>query len=116
MERFAYILVCIVAIAALAMIMMVIIAVLKVSSEQDGAYDMTERIKFQAREGLRQRDEYTNEVYIERRDAHDERVGREGRHGPGYSPDKSESISLASGKGAHPEAEEENGQRYKGGV
>lgn len=89
MERFAYIMVCIAAIAVLAMVIMVVAAVLKVSSEQDDAYDMTERIKFQAQEGLRQRDEYTTEeVYAQRRDAHDCGVVEENRHIAGDAQDE----------------------------
>ena len=55
MEKAAYILVCIAAIIVIVLIVMVIIAVLKVASQQDDDYEMTERIKFQAREGLRNR-------------------------------------------------------------
>ena len=70
MEKFAYFCICFVAIVALAMIIMVIIPVLKVSSEQDDAHDLTERIKFQAREGLITRDEQSEEVRMEGRGTH----------------------------------------------
>ena len=56
MEKFAYFCICFVAIMALVMIVLVIIAVLKVASERDDEHDLTERIKFQAREGLIDRD------------------------------------------------------------
>lgn len=62
MERFMYVLICIVAISALAMIIMVIVAVLKVASQQDDDYELSERISFQAKEGLRNRG---NEAYRE---------------------------------------------------
>lgn len=74
MERFAYFCICFVAVVALAMIIMVIIAVLKVSSEQDDAHDLAERIKFQAREGLISRDEQSEEVRMEGRGTHSGRV------------------------------------------
>lgn len=63
MENLMYALVCIVAVSAFAMIIMVIIAVLKVASQQDDEYELTERIKFQAREGLISRDE-ANDDYL----------------------------------------------------
>lgn len=56
MEKFAYFCICFVAIMALVMITLVIVAVLKVASERDDEHDLTERIKFQAREGLIDRD------------------------------------------------------------
>ncbi len=55
MEKAAYILICIAAIIVIVLVVMVIIAVLKVASQQDDDYELTERIKFQAGEGLRNR-------------------------------------------------------------
>ena len=76
MEKFAYFCICFVAVAALVMIIMVIIAVLKVSSEQDDAHDLTERIKFQAREGLIDRDGRQDDGLRDgRRSEEPERVG-----------------------------------------
>lgn len=70
MEKAAYILVCIAAIIVIALIVMVIIAVLKVASDKDDEYEMTERINFEAREGLRNRgNEVTSEnIDVSRRD------------------------------------------------
>lgn len=82
MEKFMYALICIVAITALAMIIMVIVAVLKVASQQDDDYELTERIKFQAKEGLISRDE-ANDDYLQGRDTHAEGVGNDHGHTPG---------------------------------
>ena len=83
MENLMYALVCIVAVSAFAMIIMVIIAVLKVASQQDDEYELTERIKFQAREGLIERDELTDRDNLQRRDPHDKGVGDYNRAEPG---------------------------------
>lgn len=83
MEKFMYALICIVAITALAMIIMVIVAVLKVASQQDDDYELTERIKFQAQEGMIKRDEQTAINNLQRRDTHAEGVGSDHGHKPG---------------------------------
>lgn len=82
MEKFAYFCICFVAIMALVMIVLVIIAVLKVASERDDEHDLTERIKFQAREGLIDRDgRQTETIRDERRGEESECVGETVRHG-----------------------------------
>ena len=76
MEKFAYFCICFVAIMALVMIVLVIIAVLKVASERDDEHDLTERIKFQAKEGLIDRDGRQDDGLRDgRRSEEPERVG-----------------------------------------
>lgn len=52
MEKAMVILVYVVGIATLVLITIIIIAVLKVAADNDKDYELSERIKFQAKEGL----------------------------------------------------------------
>lgn len=81
MEKFMYALICIVAITALAMIIMVIVAVLKVASQQDDDYELSERISFQAKEGLRNRgyEAYRENDHSTRQDYEHEGMGERDR-------------------------------------
>lgn len=101
MEQVAYFLVCLVAVVALAMIVLVIVSVLKVSSDQDDEYELTERIKFQAQEGLIKRDEYTREdLSMQRRGTHTEGMVEDNRDTSRYTADSDSHIQVATGEGA----------------
>lgn len=99
MEKFMFVLVCIVAISAMTMIMLVIFAVLKVASEKDDDYELTERIKFQTREGLIRRDD-ENSVRMERCEPHTGGMEQDSRDTKGDAVLKNSQVPVGCRKGA----------------
>lgn len=100
MEKFMFLLVCVVAIAALAMIMLVILAVLKVASERDDEHDLSERIKFHAQEGLIERDDRTETIHMEGRDTHSGRMEQDCRNTEGDALFKASQVPVGGRAGS----------------